>query len=147
MCILQTSKIRQRVYLQRTEFWRSWNEEMINTNGQSSKSRWKKWGHLSSYHVCSRRYGHENVKNGSFFVFSANNSKISRSLEKIFTCIWKIVFSTFRRCYGLLHSELPLAIYQPLKIQNFIIFLVTQHFFYISILNNSRTVTPKAERT
>ena len=39
-----------------TEFWRSWNEEMKYTNEQSSKSRWKIWGHLSSYHVYSQSY-------------------------------------------------------------------------------------------
>ena len=31
--------------------------EMKHTNGQSSKSRWEKWGHLSCYHVYSHSYG------------------------------------------------------------------------------------------
>ena len=33
-------------------------------------------GHLFSYHVYSERYGHSNVKNGLFFVFSAVNKKL-----------------------------------------------------------------------
>ena len=37
----------------------------------------KKWGHLSSYHVYSRSYGHKNVKDCSFFVFSADTSQNS----------------------------------------------------------------------
>ena len=32
-------------------------------------------GHLSSYHVYSQRFGHLNVKNGLFLVFSAEGSK------------------------------------------------------------------------
>ena len=58
-------------------------------------------------------------------------------------CIWKITFSSFRKCYGLLDSELPLARYQPLKIESFIIFLLIQQFSDISTLNISRTVTPR----
>ena len=33
------------------------NTEMKYTNGGSSKSRWKKWGNLSIYHVYSHSYG------------------------------------------------------------------------------------------
>ena len=43
----------------------------------------------------------------------------------------------------ILGSELPLARCQPLKIQGFGMFLLTQQFFDISTLNFSRTVTPK----
>ena len=42
--------------------------------------------------------------------------KISHNLEKLFTCIWKISFNSFRKCYGLSDSEPPLASYQLLKI-------------------------------
>ena len=35
----------------------------------------KKWSHLSNYHVYFQSYGHWNVKIGSFFVFSVDNSK------------------------------------------------------------------------
>ena len=38
----------------------------------------RKFGHLSGYHVCSRNYGHKNVKSGSLsFVFSVDDSKVS----------------------------------------------------------------------
>ena len=40
------------------EFWRSWNAEMKYANGYNSKSRWEKWGNLSSYRVHSQSYGH-----------------------------------------------------------------------------------------
>ena len=30
--------------------------QMEQTNGQSSKSRWEKWGHLSNYYVYSHSY-------------------------------------------------------------------------------------------
>ena len=44
---------------------------------------------------------------------------------------------------ALLDSELPLATYQPLKIQSLNTFLLTQQFFDISSLDISQTVTPK----
>ena len=78
-----------------------------------------------------------------FCIFYWCQQIISHGLEKIFTCIWKILNSSFRKCYGLLDSELPLARYQPLKIQSFIIFLLTQQFFDISTLDISQTVTPR----
>ena len=55
----------------------------------------------------------------------------------------KDLIRSFRKCYGLLDSELPLARYQPLKIQRFITFLLTQQLFDISTLNISQTVTPR----
>ena len=64
--------------------------------------------------------------------------------KRIFLCIWKILFGSFRKCYELLDSELPLTRYQPMKIQKFINFLLTQLFFYISSLDISQTVTPKS---
>ena len=48
-----------------------------------------------------------------------------------------------KKCYGLLDSELSLARYQPLKVKVFFIFLPTQQFCDISILNISQTVTPR----
>ena len=54
----------------------------------------------------------------------------SQYFDKIFICIWKILFSSLRKCYGLLNSELPLARYQPLKIQSFIIFFADSTFFW-----------------
>ena len=55
----------------------------------------------------------------------------------------KDLIRSFRKCYGLLDSELPLARYQPLKIQRFITFLLTQQLFDISTFNISQTVTPR----
>ena len=67
----------------------------------------------------------------------------SHSFDIIFTCIWKILFNSLRKCYVLLGSELTLARYQPLKIQSFIILLLIPQFFDISILVILQTVTPK----
>ena len=78
-----------------------------------------------------------------FCIFYCCQQKISHSSEKIFTCIWKILLSSFRKFYGLLDSELPLARYKPLNIQSFITFLLTQQFFDISTLDISQTVTPR----
>ena len=67
-------------------------------------------------------------KNGSFFVFSADASKKS-------VTVWTKYLRVSERSYlafsenGLLDSELPLLRYQPLKIQSFISFLLTQQFF------------------
>ena len=43
-----------------------------------------------------------------FCIFYWYQQKISHSLEKIFRCISKIFFSSFRKCYGFLDSELRL---------------------------------------
>ena len=59
-----------------TEILRFWKAKMKYVNIKSSKSRWEKWGHLSSYDY-SQRYGHQNVKDGSFYVLSAEDSKNS----------------------------------------------------------------------
>ena len=75
-----------------------------------------------------------------FCIFCWCQQKIRHSLEKIFACIWKILFSSFRKCYGLLDSELPSARYQPLKIESFI-FLLTQQFFYHRWLTNGNSKT------
>ena len=61
-----------------------------------------------------------------FLYFLLMPAQISHSLNNILMCIWKILFSSIRKCYGLLDSKLPLARYQPLKIQSLIIFLLTQ---------------------
>ena len=63
------------------------------------------------------------MSSGSCFVLSADDSKIliNHTLDKIFKCIWKIIFNSFRRYYGLVNSELPLAC-QPLTMVGFSIF-------------------------
>ena len=47
----------------------------------------------------------------------------------------KDFFSSFRKCYEWLDSELLLARWQSWKIQGFGIFLLIQQFFDISILH------------
>ena len=64
-------------------------------------------------------------KMANFCIFCQQLQKISHSLDKIFTCIWKILLRSFWKCYGLLDFELPLARCQPLKIQSFFILLLT----------------------
>ena len=71
-------------------------------------------------------------------------AKVSQRLDKIFTCIWKILFRSPRKCYGLLDSELPLARYQPLKRQSFIIFFadsVVFLYFYLRYFTNGNSKT------
>ena len=67
------------------------NAKMKYINWQSSKSRWEKWGHLSSYHVYLQNYDLNN-KNGSFFVFSVDDSK------KLDT-VWEKYFDAAERSY------------------------------------------------
>ena len=67
------------------EFLRSWNAEMKYTDRLSSKSRWEKWGYLSSYNVYVQ-------SNGSFSGFSADESK------KFFT-VWEKYLSAPERSY------------------------------------------------
>ena len=77
--------------------------------------------------------------------FCWTQQKISPSLGKKFKWIWKVLFSSFTKYYGFLSSELPLARYQHLKIHNFTISLLTQHFFiYISTHSISQRVKSKA---
>ena len=69
--------------------------------------------------------------------------KLVRFWEEIFKCIWKVVFSPFRKNYGLCSSELPLAKFQHLKIQGFRIPLLTQQFFkYLSTISHKQ-LSPK----
>ena len=84
------------------------------------------------------------IKMSKKFVFSADDSKESVSLGEILKCIWKISFDSFRKCYGLLDSELPLARYQPVKTQDFSVFFCWRiSFFDIFTLDISWVVTPK----
>ena len=69
------------------------------------------------------------------YVFCWWQQKINHSLGKIFQRIWKILFHFFRKCYGLLVSQLPLARYRLLKIEHFGMLCRLRRFFYISTLN------------
>ena len=81
-------------------------------------------------------------KMARFFVFSADARKKSITF-------WIKYLRASKRSYLAVSenamdcSELPLAMYQPLEIQSFIIFLLTQQIFGVSTLDISRTVTLK----
>ena len=98
---------------------------------------------MFSYHFYSLSYGHKNVKKWLIFCIFRWWQHISHSFRKIFQRIWKILFSSFRKCYGLLVSELLLARCQPLKIQGFGNFCWLTSFLDIFTLNISQTVTSK----
>ena len=79
----------------------------------------------------------------TFLCYLLMTTKISPDLAKIFKCTWKVLFIFFRKRYWLLGSKLPLERCQPLKIQDFDIFLLTQQFFYNSTLKISWTVSQR----
>ena len=54
-------------------------------------------------------------------------------MGKIFKCIWKVLFGPFTKYYGLWSSDLSLANYQHLKIQDFTSLLLTRYLFFLSI--------------
>ena len=60
-------------------------------------------------------------KMAHFFVFCWWQQKNSQ-LGKIFKCIWKISFSSFRKCFELPGSKLPSARCQPLKVHDFVLY-------------------------
>ena len=78
-----------------------------------------------------------------FFYFLLMLAKISHNLDKTFTGIWKILFSSLRKCHGLLDSELASAIYQPLKIEFHYFFADSAVLWYFIpwYLTNSNTKT------
>ena len=64
---------------------------------------------------------------------------ISLSLGKMFTCIWKILFGSFRKYYGLCTLDLTLAKFQRLKIQDTSISLFTQKcFWYLPTISHEQ---------
>ena len=67
---------------------------------------------------------------------------ISSSLGKMFKCICKVSFGPFRKYCGLCTSELPLAKFQRLKIQDFGIPLFTQKFFCLPTISHEQ-LSPK----
>ena len=87
------------LYTKRTPWnWvlRPWNVKMKYTNGYSSKSRWEKRSHLSSYHVYS----------GSFMVVIKMSKMVHflyflwitvKCLSSMFKCTWKILLISFRK--------------------------------------------------
>ena len=74
--------------------------------------------------------------------FSWIKQNISPSLGKIFKCILKVLFCPFRKHYRLCSSELPLAKFQRLKIQDFGI-TGYQHFFKYLFTISHKQLSPK----
>ena len=105
------------------EFWRFWNAEIQYTNGYTSKSRWKKMELLVSLSCLPLDSWSLKCQKWFIFVFFWWQHKISHNLGKLFKCIWKILFNSFRKCYGLLSSDILLVRYQLLKTRDFGIFL------------------------
>ena len=115
---------------QGTEFLRSLNTKMKYNNGYSSKGRRKNGIICLFIMLASWIMVIKMSKMAHFLCFLLMPAKLSYSLKKIFTCIWKILFGSFRKCYGLLDSELPLARYQLLKIQVHYFFVDSAVFWY-----------------
>ena len=111
-----------------TELWRSWNAEMKYTNEWSSNSGYRVICLIIMFTQLAMVVKMSKI--GQFCIFCWCQQK-SHSLGKIFTWIWKILFRYIRKCYGLLNSELPLARYQSLKKQIFIIFCWLSSFLIL----------------
>ena len=82
-------------------------------------------------------------KMAHFCIYCWWQQKTSHNLGKIFKFIWKISFSSFRKCYNLLYSEPPLARCQPLKRKYFVAFSWLSSSSDISTISILPTVTPK----
>ena len=59
----------------KTGFWPFSNAKMYARNGLSLKSRWKKWGHFSSFLVLFLTYGPEDAKNTLFAILTWHHQK------------------------------------------------------------------------
>ena len=115
---------------------RSWNAKIKYNNGQSSKSRYK--NEIICLVImfvplkCQKWLG-------SFLYFLLMTEKYDKcNLEDI-------LFSSFRKCYGSSGSELRLARWQTIKLQDLQYFLLIQKFFFffdIYTLDISRTPKP-----
>ena len=81
-------------------------------------------------------------KMAHFMYLLLDTAKIRSSLGKIFTCIWKVLFGPFRKYYGLCTSELPLAKFHRLKIEDLGIPLLTPKFNYLSTISHEQ-LSPK----
>ena len=74
-----------------------------------------------------------------FMYFLWIQQKVRSSFGKISKCFYKALFGPFRKYYGLRSSELPLAKFRRLKMQDFSIPLLTQQFFWYSQLSPKPT--------
>ena len=72
-----------------------------------------------------------------FIIFCWWQQKTTHSLGEIFKCIWKILFRSFRKCYGLLSSELPLA--RKCRIPRFFCWL-SSFFIFLPTINHIKHI-------
>ena len=97
-----------------TEFWRSWNAEMNIPTDRAQRVDGKNGVICLIIIFTPQVMVIKMSKTAHFLYFCWCQRKISHSLYIIFMCIWKILYSSLRKCYRLLDSELLLARYQPL---------------------------------
>ena len=76
-------------------------------------------------------------------IFCWWQQKNSHSLDKLFKCTRKILFSSSKKFYALLGFELPISIISSLENTRFWIFCWLSSFYDTSTLNILRTETPK----
>ena len=127
MCILQT-----KTYWKVGTPW-DWNFNFLNCKNEiyqriELKEYMRKMGVIRLVMFSPRIKIIKMSKMAHFMYLLLNTAKIS--LDKIFKCIWKVLFSSFRKYYGLCSSELPSAKFQHLKIQDFGISLLTRQCFW-----------------
>ena len=58
-----------------TKFWRFWNAEIKHTNGRAQRGDGKNSGIYLFIIFAPESYGHLDIENGSFFIFSADGRK------------------------------------------------------------------------
>ena len=116
------------------EFWKPWNAEMKHTNRQSQRLDEKNGVICRVIKFTPRFLVIKMSKKNHFFIICWLQQTDNHSFGKNIKFIWNILCRAFSKRNGLLCSELPLARFQPLKIQDFGIFL----YFYPQYLTNSK---------
>ena len=116
------------------EFSKPWNAEMKHTNQKSQRLDEKNGVICLVIKFTARFLVIKMSKKNHFFIICWLQQTIHHSFGKNIKFIWNILFRAFSTCNGLLCSELRLARFQPLKIQDFGIFL----YFYPRYLTNSK---------
>ena len=82
-------------------------------------------------------------KMAHFLYFQLIPAKNQSQFKCIFTCIWKILFSSLGKMLWIIGSWATISNTSTLEDKDFHYFLLTQQFFYISTVDISETVTLK----
>ena len=82
-------------------------------------------------------------KMAHFLYFQLIPAKNQSQFKCIFTCIWKILFSSLGKMLWIVGSWATISNTSTLEDKDFHYFLLTQQFFYISTVDVSETVTLK----